>query len=111
MHRLILGLEAYNSKNPVDHINGNGLDNRRCNIRISTNSQNQANRSAGVNNTIGFKGVRLAKGYKSKPWRADIKLNGKRKFLGYYSTPKEAAYAYNKASETIFGEFSRLNRI
>lgn len=92
----------------VDHINGDGLDNRRCNLRLSTNSENLSNRTRTKKNTSGFKGVYW---YKSnKKWTAQICVNFRKIYLGMYDDPKEAAHAYDKAAIEHFGEFAKTNR-
>ncbi len=81
----------------VDHINGVRLDNRRSNLRIVTVSQNQLNRHRlNRNNTSGYHGVCPAQG----KWRAEIRLNRKKVYLGYFGTP-EAAYAARLAAEAL----------
>jgi hypothetical protein len=89
----------------VDHINLNGLDNRRDNLRLATNSQNNMNVRRYRNNKSGFKGVHLAKGR----WRASIRLNYKLYHLGYFDTPEEAYGAYCEAAKERFGEFARFD--
>lgn len=95
----------------VDHINGDKLDNRRENLRLCTNSQNQANRkvSQGVSK---FKGVvwqklKSGKGY----WKACITKDGVTTYLGTYPTDVEAAAAYNVAAVSMFGEFAHQNNL
>lgn len=99
MHRLILPDAAL-----VDHINRNGLDNRRCNLRPVTHQQNIANR-VGV---AGFKGVgqHLVDG---KWWRARITVDGKTRSLGIFDTPEEAAHAYDQAAVAAWGEYAATN--
>ncbi len=102
MHRLIAhtapGLKT-------DHWNGDGLDNRRSNLRPCTHTQNMQNRKVSKLSTIGFKGVsRHKNGY-----RACIAVAGKRLRLGNFSTAVDAADAYNRAAVEHFGEFARLN--
>lgn len=107
MHRLIT-----NNNNPkmhTDHINGFTLDNRKINLRICTNSQNQMNTKFKINNTSGFKGVFFDKTHKK--WRSMIRLNYKLKHLGYYIDPIDAARAYNDAAIKYHGEFANLNKI
>ena len=106
MHRLIMnppkGLQ-------IDHINGNGLDNRKANMRIVTASQNSCNRRA-VKNKKGkciYKGVNSHMG----KWRAYIRISGKLHHLGYFDSQKEAARAYNEAALNYFGEFACTNEI
>jgi hypothetical protein len=93
----------------VDHINGDKLDNRRCNLRIVTSSQNKCNCGVQANNTSGFKGVSLSK--PTGKWVANIKKHGKLHFLGYFPTAIEAARAYNRAAQEMHGEFARLNPV
>jgi hypothetical protein len=106
MHRQILNPKK---SEHVDHINGNGLDNRRDNIRVCTAQQNQMNRqNHGAHSSI-YKGVSFHK--KNKMWRATINLKGKQLYAGCYSTPEAAAIAYNEKAVELFGEFARPNVI
>jgi hypothetical protein len=106
MHRVIIGAKLGEL---VDHVDGNGINNTRQNLRKATNSQNLINRK-NLSNTSGYKGVSYDRGhYRNKPWRAQIKINYKSKTLGYFSTPEEAADAYKVASINYFGEFARTN--
>lgn len=108
MHRFIMGIN--DSKIQVDHINGNGLDNRKENLRLCTNSQNSKNRKGYSTNTSGFRGVSLDKRKTINPWVAQINECGKRRWLGYFSTAEEAARAFDKAAKEIYGEFhGKLN--
>lgn len=102
MHRVILG-EPEGMQ--VDHRDGNGLNNRRDNLRKATHSQNTHNARTSNRNTSGFKGVGWNKA-KAK-WQARICINGKRKSLGYHDTPEVAYAAYCKASAKLHGEFGR----
>lgn len=94
----------------VDHKDGDGLNNRRSNLRFATKSQNQFNKRINKNNSSGYKGVRFASwaGGENK-WRASIFTDGKHKSLGYFLTPEMAAAAYDEAAIEIFGKFARLN--
>jgi hypothetical protein len=77
----------------VDHINEIKTDNRICNLRLDSNRENEQNvSSVRLNNTSGFIGVTWHK--KHKKWRAQIKIKGKKKYLGQYNTPEEAHAAY-----------------
>jgi hypothetical protein len=101
MHRIITGW-LY-----IDHINGDGLDNRRVNLRQATHGQNMGNKRIYSNNTSGYKGVGLHR--LSSKWQAMIQRDGKAHYLGRYATPEEAARAYDRAAIEVFGEFARLN--
>jgi hypothetical protein len=104
MHRAILGAKP---EELVDHRNRNSLDNQRLNLRICTNSQNHANVRPTIRNKSGFKGVSWAA--HTKKWQALIKVDGKTRYLGQYSTPEEAARVYDVAAKQYFGEFALLN--
>lgn len=102
MHRLILG--TTDSKIYVDHINGDGLDNRRSNLRVCSHADNVKNRRNQQNNQSGFKGVSWHT--TNKRWQAQIRSNGKRTHLGYYSSPQDAHAAYCDAAKKYHGAFS-----
>jgi len=109
LHRFLMGLAPGDGIH-VDHINGDPLDNRRANLRICTKAENMRNRRRNANSTSGFKGVLLMKDTpRKKPWRAQIKTNGRHHRLGYYKTKEEAALAYDAAAKELHGEFARLN--
>ncbi len=91
----------------IDHINHNGLDNRKCNLRICTGSQNNWNGRLHKNNTSGFKGVSWKK--QSKKWVAQIRKHNHDTHLGYYFCIIKAAKAYDKAAIKLFGEFANTN--
>jgi hypothetical protein len=90
----------------VDHIDGDGLNNRRSNLRIVTNAQNSCNQKINKNNQSGFKGVHWAGD--RKKWRACIRVNGRLNNIGCYSTPEDAYAAYCKASAELHGEYGRI---
>lgn len=93
MHRLIAG--APNDLE-VDHINGDGLDNRRHNLRLATKAQNAQNRQGLCSsNTSGFRGVHFDK--RSRKWRAAVRINGRDVKLGRFDDPVEAARAASNA--------------
>lgn len=91
----------------VDHIDGNGLNCLRTNMRECTRRQNAMNRRKLVQSISKFKGVTFRKREK-KPWIARIGKNGY-KFLGYYSSEIEAAKVYDVAALLLFGKFANLN--
>ena len=90
-------------KYDVDHANGDGLDNRRENLRVCTRAQNCVNTRSRNPNRL--KGATLMAGNRSLPWRAQITLNKKNTFLGYYKTEQEAHEAYLSKMKELFGEF------
>ena len=104
MHRLLLGLT--DRRIYTDHINGNGLDNSRSNLRVCFSSENQRNRGAQVNNTSGYKGV-SRRAYRGD-WQAQIWAKGKNRHLGYFKTPEEAHQAYCRAALEMHGEFANV---
>lgn len=98
----------------IDHINGNGLDNRRQNLRYATWHQQMCNR--GPFNGRVYKGVYLAKNCRqntklAKRWEAQIRVRGKLHQIGTFASMEEAALAYNRAAMQYFGSFARLNII
>jgi hypothetical protein len=103
MHILIAGYKG------VDHVNRNGLDNRRINLRPATRSQNRVNCPPSRNNTSGYKGVSWNR--PARRWVARIGVNGRRIGLGYFADSAEAARAYNRAALEAFGEYAWLNPV
>jgi hypothetical protein len=106
MHRFILQA----SENiEVDHIDCNGLNNQRNNLRICNRSENLCNQRCRIDNTSGYKGVSWNKHFQK--WEAYIIKNGIKKFLGLFSVREEAAQAYNLAAIIYHGRFARQNKI
>lgn len=104
MHRLILGLGP-GDRTP-DHIDGDGLNNRRANLRLVSLSQNAANRRPIRGGASSFKGVTSARGR----WRARlVAKDGSRHHLGYFDTEEAAGAAYDVAALAEWGEYARLN--
>jgi hypothetical protein len=103
MHRVIMGdPDGFQ----IDHIDGDGLNNRKSNLRLATRCENNRNRKINKNNTSGLKGVFWIAS--RKRWRAEIKADGKKINLGYFNTPEAAHAAYVAASERLHGEFGRV---
>lgn len=105
IHRLIMGVTDKNII--VDHINHNGLDNRKSNLRVCTNNQNICNCLTPKNNKSGHKGVYWSG--ERKKWCAQISINNKTKSLGRYNTIEEAIEAREKAAKEYYGEFANEN--
>jgi AP2 domain len=103
MHCLLMGAKG------IDHVNGNGLDNRRSNLRPATNGQNMWNRRPNLNHSSQYKGVQWAPNCGNGKWRANIKVNGTSFTLGFFTDEREAAEAYDAAAREAFGEFARPN--
>ncbi len=105
MHQLI-------NKTPkgmmTDHINGDKMDNRKCNLRSVTAQQNQWNKSPKKNGKQKYKGVR--KGSPNR-WRAYIEVSGQMMNIGSFKTEIDAATAYNFYAEKYHGEYAKLNTI
>lgn len=94
----------------VDHIDRNGLNNRRSNLRHVTEQQNHFNQGLASNNTSGFKGARYAGWVVGhKKWRAQIVFNGEHISLGYHLTAEAAGHAYDAAALKYFGDCAFLN--
>lgn len=112
MHRQIMGVT--NPKIQVDHINLDTLDNRRSNLRLATNGNNECNKRKQPECSSIYKGVCWRKS--SSKWRARINIpnssgvgHGKRVELGSFSDQVEAAIAYDEAAKIHYGEFAKLN--
>lgn len=100
LHRFVLGVDGAEI---VDHINGDGLDNRRANLRIASAHQSATNR--GARGVIGLNGVR----HSGRKFLASIAPNGQEIYLGTFNSSAEAAVVYNAAAVIAYGEFARLN--
>lgn len=105
MHRVILGVS---DGRIIDHINRNGLDNRKCNLRVVTASQNNMNKIK-VRGESKFKGIHWNK--KAQKWSARIVLNRRITALGNYNTEVEAAMVYNIIAKKVFGKHALLNKL
>ncbi len=108
LHRLIMGINNDLSVS-VDHIDGNGLNNQKANLRKCSHSENMCNRGSCKNSSSKYKGVRWDK--ERKKWAARIGLRGKGIALGRYENEIDAAVSYNIAAKQYHGEFAKLNII
>lgn len=114
MHRLILGVT--NPKQLVDHIDHNGLNNCKSNLRIASSRQNASNKRSAKGSSSKYLGVHLHRtknryGYQYESWSARIKMDGKYKRLGLFKTEEAAAKAYNEAAIKVHGKFANLNKV
>lgn len=103
MHRLLFNASAGAQ---VDHINGNGLDNRKANLRFVTHAQNMQNRKMHRNNSTGYKGVYWDEN--RLMFQSIICANGHKAHLGWFYCPEQAHAAYAEASKRLHGEYGRL---
>ena len=94
----------------IDHINGLKDDNRLCNLRQATLSENRTNVKLRSDNKVGFKGVRRVNRL-ARPYRVSIQKNGRRISLGNFETAEQAHDAYVKASIKFHGEFANTGKI
>lgn len=106
MHRLILDTPQGMH---TDHINGNGLDNRRENLRICTPSENSRNQKANKRRAgdAQYKGTFFVK--KLGKWKAVIGINGKNQYLGLFTSEEDAARAYDQKARELHGDFAHPN--
>jgi hypothetical protein len=103
LHNLIMGFKG------VDHINGNGLDCRKSNLRAATKSQNAANSKPHRDSKSKAKGVWWS--VRDNCWYAQICCQGKKYSLGVHNTKEAAIESYNLAASKLFGDFSRQSII
>lgn len=104
MHRLLAGTPSHLV---CDHINHDGLDNRKQNLRNCTIKQNNANSRPSKNSSSKYKGISFNKA--RRKWAAYIKKNGKQFYLGLFASESAAAKAYDEAAKEYYGEFAHLN--
>lgn len=103
LHRLIMGAKRFQI---IDHKNGNKLDNRKCNLRFATKSQNCMN-SIKKNKLKKYKGVWWDKS-RSK-WCAEIMMNYKKIYIGRFDSEDDAARQYDEKAKDVFGEYALTN--
>jgi hypothetical protein len=106
LHRRILQVDGLKGT-IVDHINGDTLDNRMENLRLASHHENSWNSKITSRNTSGFKGVTFSK--EKKRFKAEITVNRKTTFIGYFFTAEEAARAYDRRALEIRGKNAALN--
>lgn len=105
MHRLILGSPPGGK---TDHVDGNGLNNLRGNLRWPRKGGNEQNSRLYQNNSSGYRGVGSELRCKNR-WYAKINVDGRRHRIGSFGTPEEAACAYDEAARRLHGPYARLN--
>ena len=107
LHRIVYaltrGIDPHGME--IDHIDGNGLNNQKENLRIATPSENQHNKKLYKNNKSGKRGVCFDRKYNK--WRAVVTHNRKYITIGRFNTQQEASEAYEKTSKQLFGDFYR----
>lgn len=91
----------------VDHINNNGLDNRRCNLRVVPRGFNNQRTPYLASNVSGYRGARFDKA--RGLWRAEIRINERCRLLGRFRTAEEAARVYDQAAKEFYGPHAFLN--
>jgi hypothetical protein len=104
MHRLILQVAE---GQVIDHVNGDGLDNRKSNLRACSHRENMRNRNKWLEYSSPFKGVFF--GEEDLLWRCEIKADGERLRLGRFASEHAAARQYDRAARLMFGRFARTN--
>jgi hypothetical protein len=93
----------------TDHINHDGLDNRRSNLRPVTPAQSAANRRPQIGSSSRYKGVQWST--RGRKWSAVINVAGRRRYLGLFVDEEEAALAYNAAVLEAYGDYAWLNPV
>lgn len=91
----------------IDHEDTVGTNNKWCNLRRASQSQNNRNTKVRCDNATGIKGARLKKGKGARPFYATINIDGKQRHLGYFDTVEEAHAAYAAKAKELFGRFAR----
>ena len=104
VHRIAFYMQHGWVPDEIDHINGNGMDNRIQNLRPATTAQNAQNRSLLITNTTGYKGVRTHK--RSNRCQAQMKINGKQRHLGTFDTKELAAEFLDLARDMVHGDYA-----
>ena len=105
-HRLVFLMHHGYLPQEIDHINGNKSNNAVENLRPVTRSQNMYNTGKKKYNKSGFKGVSWYE--QREKWLAQIRINGKSKFLGYFDCPKKAHSAYCEHAKTLHKDYANF---
>jgi len=106
VHRIAWAIYyGINPKEQIDHKNGDGTDNRILNLREATRQQNSFNTKCLITSKSRIKGVHWHK--TNKRWQAQITINGKKKYLGVFTSKEEAVLAYQFKAKEFHGEFYR----
>lgn len=105
LHRHLMGV--YKRGTLVDHIDGDGLNNLRYNLRVCVQCENLRNTKISVDSTTGLKGVSFHKS--TGKWQSNIIIHGRQVYLGLFSNVEMAAKAYDTASLKLHGEFGKTN--
>ena len=108
IHRAIMGLRP-GDKRDVDHVNHNGLDNRKVNLRVCAHYQNLYNQGRRVGAKSQYKGVTW--NHQKKKWVAQITIGPRNINLGGYDSETDAAFAYNNAALKLRGSFAHINDV
>jgi hypothetical protein len=110
MKRIYLHRQLLNAPKGVeiDHEDGDGLNNRRGNVRFASRAQNTTNRPK-IRGRSKYKGV--SQSIRPVGWKASIRAQGRGIHLGYFRIEEDAARAYNTAAQKFFGKFARLNSL
>lgn len=106
MHELIKGEHPGHE---VDHIDRDGLNNQKSNLRFATHSQNNANKPAQINNRSGYKGVSWH--FAAQKWVAQLRVKKVHYHLGLFESKEQAALAYNNKAKELLGEFAYQNKV
>lgn len=106
MHRVVMDIPDGDER-LIDHENGDGLDNRKTNLRIATKSLNGHNHKMFSTNTSGYRGVSWKE--RNKKWQARITVNGEHLYLGLFKTKEDAAFQYDKFAVKYFSASAVLN--
>lgn len=108
LHRFIAIRAGLNLSKHIDHVDQNGLNNTRQNVRAATYSQNQANRALMRTNKTGFKGVSYVAG---EGYRVQFTANGRRRRIGAFADPEAAGRVYDAWAKEAHGKFAWLNEM